>query len=42
MQKISIKLKPVKTRNSWTINPVSRIKPSKKLYNRKKHYSIFE
>jgi hypothetical protein len=39
MQKISLKIKPVKTRNTWSINPVSRIKPSKKLYSRKK-YSI--
>ncbi len=36
MKKISIKLKSVKTRNTWSINPVSRVKPSKKIYYRKK------
>lgn len=36
MQTISIKLKPVKTRNTWLINPVTRTKPNKKLYSRKK------
>jgi len=36
MQKFSIKLEPIKTRNTWTINPVARVKPSKKIYSRKK------
>lgn len=41
MQKISIKLKPVKTRNTWSINPVSRVKASKKIYNRKKSILVY-
>ncbi len=30
------KTKPPKVRRSWTINPKSRVTPSKKEYNRKK------
>lgn len=35
MQKISIKKEPKKTRNIWSISPVTRVKHSKKIYNRK-------
>jgi len=33
----SLKLTKVKTRTVWSINPVTRVKPSKKVYSRKKY-----
>ena len=37
MQKQSIKISKHKSRVVWGFNPVSRVKPSKKIYNRKKY-----
>ena len=31
----NLKLTKVKTRAIWSINPVTRVKPSKKVYSRK-------
>jgi hypothetical protein len=36
MKTISIHLKPIKSRNIWSINPVTRTKVTKKFYSRKK------
>ncbi len=37
MQKITIKVPKLKSRMTWDINPITRVKPSKKNYNRKKY-----
>ncbi len=39
MKKQSVKNKPlrIKTRVTWGLNPVSRVKTSKKIYSRKSH-----
>lgn len=34
--KINLKKSETKQRVTWGFNPVSRVKPSKKIYNRKK------
>ncbi len=34
MQKIVLKIPKLKTRVTWGFNPVTRTKPSKKLYSR--------
>ena len=36
----SLKLAQVKTRTVWSINPITRVKPSKKVYSRKKYKRI--
>ena len=36
MKKQTIKIPKAKSRVVWGFNPVSRVKPSKKIYNRKK------
>jgi hypothetical protein len=36
MKKITIKIPKLKQRVIWDFKPTTRIKPSKKLYNRKK------
>jgi hypothetical protein len=38
MKKITFKFNPnkIKTRRLWTINPVTRVVPNKKVYNRQK------
>ena len=36
MQKIIIKKPTIKTRVTWGFNPVTRVVPKKKIYNRKK------
>jgi hypothetical protein len=36
MSKITIKIPKLKSRVVWGFNPISRVKPSKKIYNRKK------
>ena len=40
MQKIIIKIPKLKQRIVWDFKPTTRIKPSKKLYNRKKSKNI--
>jgi hypothetical protein len=40
MKKINIKVPKIKQRFTWGFNPVSRVVPSKKLYNRKKSKGI--
>lgn len=34
--KTIIKIPKFKTRVTWALSPISRVKPSKKIYNRKK------
>ncbi len=34
MKKLTIQVPKIKQRIVWNFNPVSRVKPSKKLYNR--------
>lgn len=38
MKKQTLKIKPsqIKKRVTWGFNPISRVKPSKKIYSRKK------
>jgi hypothetical protein len=36
MKKVNIKVPKIKQRVIWGFNPVSRVVPSKKIYNRKK------
>jgi len=40
MKKITIKILKHKQRVTWGFNPVSRVKPSKKVYSRKKFKKI--
>ena len=40
MQKIVLQIPKLKTRVMWDFNPVTRTKPSKKLYNRCKRKMI--
>ena len=40
--KLSIKIPKQKQRVTWGFNPVSRVKPSKKVYNRKKINKLIE
>ena len=37
---MQLKIKKPKTRVVWGFNPVTRVVPSKKIYNRKKHKAI--
>jgi hypothetical protein len=41
MNKIIIHTNEIKTRRKWKINPVTRIKNSDKIYNRKKERQKF-
>lgn len=36
-QKLKVSTSKIKTRVTWGFNPVSRVKPSKKIYSRKKY-----
>ena len=42
MQKQTMKIRcsQIKTRVTWGFNPVARVKPSKKIYSRKKYKRI--
>ncbi len=38
---VKIQMSHIKTRITWGFNPIARVKPSKKIYSRKKYKRIF-